>query len=694
MNWFYDLRIGTKLVAGFAVVALIAAAIGIIAISNLHSIQTADDNLYRCETSGVVQLDRISSAFHRARLNLLSLVIAKTPEEQRRCESRIQELVEAMNTAAGAYEKTLESQADRDLYSKYAESYRNYVPLREKVVALALAGKAQEATGIMHGEGQQAADQLKNVIDEMVAERTDKAKETAENNQHLASASVTSMLVILGLGVTLAIGLGLFIARGISRPVQRLAAQAETVATGDLTIEVIQESADEIGHLAASFGIMVENLRETIRRVGEASSAVASASSEISSSTEQMAAGAQEQTSQASEVASAVEEMTKTIVENSRNAGQTSETAKRAKQSAEEGGKIVEATVVGMKRIAEVVNRSAQTVRALGKSSDQIGEIIRVIDDIADQTNLLALNAAIEAARAGEQGRGFAVVADEVRKLAERTTKATKEIAGMIKTIQDDTNGAVASMEEGTGEVDGGIKLADRAGASLEEIVTMIQTLTDMVAHIAVASEQQSSASEQISNNVTAISSVTHETASGVQQIARAAEDLNRLTDSMQHLLDRFKVSGETDGDRNAAAASRQRKSRLAVQENGRLVAHDDHGSSFDIEGAKQAHFIWRTRIQKLVTGKENVDNNQVISHKDCQLGKWYYGRGQSEFGSDGVFMELGRKHEEMHDMLKKTVTAWNAGRTDEAKVNADHIYTLSNQVVELLDQLSRVPVR
>jgi methyl-accepting chemotaxis protein len=237
-----------------------------------------------------------------------------------------------------------------------------------------------------------------------------------------------------------------------------------------------------------------------------------------------------------------------------------------------------------MKRIADVVNRSAETVKALGNSSNQIGEIIVVIDDIADQTNLLALNAAIEAARAGEQGRGFAVVADEVRKLAERTTKATKEISGMIKSIQADTAGAVSSMEEGTHEVDSGIKLADRAGASLREIVGMIQNLTDMVAQIASASEQQSSASEQISKNVDAISKVTGETASGTQQVARAAEDLNRLTENLQQLVSKFKLSDEVAEHRIAlhkpepAGSKTKRtdsKSMVAVRENGSLTTHE-----------------------------------------------------------------------------------------------------------------------
>jgi len=243
---------------------------------------------------------------------------------------------------------------------------------------------------------------------------------------------------------------------------------------------------------------------------------------------------------------------------------------------------VVEETVAGMKRIAEVVNRSAGTVRALGKSSDQIGEIIGVIDDIADQTNLLALNAAIEAARAGDQGRGFAVVADEVRKLAERTTKATKEIAGMISAIQGDTSGAVASMEEGTREVDSGIALADRAGRSLREIVTMIQNLTDMVSRIAAASEEQSSASEQIAKNVEAISAVTGETAQGAGQIARAAEDLNRLTENLQQSIRKFSIDAGAEvrvpgahTEFQDAGGPGNRNSRLAVRKNGTIVHHE-----------------------------------------------------------------------------------------------------------------------
>mgnify|MGYP001281113653 CR=1 FL=1 len=325
-------------------------------------------------------------------------------------------------------------------------------------------------------------------------------------------------------------------------PVTEGVAVLGKMAQGDFTIKITSDYKGDHRLIKDSINTVVDSLNNTLGKVTEAVAATASASNQISSSTEEMAAGANEQTRQTTEVAGGVEEMTRTIVENTKNVTLAADNAKDAGQKAREGGKVVNETIEGMNKIAEVVRKSAQTVQALGKSSDQIGEIVQVIDDIADQTNLLALNAAIEAARAGEQGRGFAVVADEVRKLAERTTKATKEIATMIKQIQRDTTDAVDSMEEGTAEVEKGKLLANRAGGALEEIVEGSQQVLDIVSQVAAASEQQSTAAEQISRNVEAISSVSQETAAGTLQIAKAAEDLSKLTLNLEDLIDQFKI--------------------------------------------------------------------------------------------------------------------------------------------------------
>ena len=341
-------------------------------------------------------------------------------------------------------------------------------------------------------------------------------------------------------------------------PIQESAKLIDHYASGDFTNRITSQYKGDHQLIVDGLNKMGDSVSKVLNQVKEAVQATASAANQISSSTEEMAAGAQEQSSQTTEIAGAVEEMTKTIYETSKNTGQASEASKNAGKVAKEGGAVVEETIEGMIRISEVVRKSADTVQELGKNSDQIGEIIQVIDDIADQTNLLALNAAIEAARAGEQGRGFAVVADEVRKLAERTTKATKEIATMIKQIQKDTSDAVDSMKKGTEEVEVGKKLAEKAGNSLHEIIQGAELVVDIVSQVAAASEEQSTAAEQISKNIESISSVTQQSASGIQQIAHASEDLNRLTLNLQEIVAQFKVD-------NVGSS-------YAVRQNGKLV--------------------------------------------------------------------------------------------------------------------------
>lgn len=318
----------------------------------------------------------------------------------------------------------------------------------------------------------------------------------------------------------------------------------ERLADGDLTVSLTAKQHDDVGRLYDGFNRAIERIREMFENIVEAVGATASATGEISSSTEEMAANSSEQSMQASEVAGAVEEMTKTILESTENSRVAADSATENGEKARQGGQIVIETIKGMNKIAEVVLSAAETVEKLGSSSNQIGEIIQVIDDIADQTNLLALNAAIEAARAGEQGRGFAVVADEVRKLAERTTKATKEIAVMIKKIQEDTELAVSSMKQGTMEVEKGKGLAEKAGESLQEIIVGTEKGADLIKQLAAASEQQASTSEEMSKNIEGINTSIQHSSSGIQEIARASEDLNRLTLNLQDMISKFKISG------------------------------------------------------------------------------------------------------------------------------------------------------
>jgi methyl-accepting chemotaxis protein len=580
MNWFNNLTFLKKLMLSYGLMAAIAAVIGYFGYSGLLILGANQDALYKDRLVPIDNLSQANGDIMKVRGNLLAAISAPNESVRQLELSEQEKLIDETDNLITAYSKTVLVREEEEALPKLQESWGRYKTILHQAKSLIVEKKEDAATALLFSdEGLSAVRATIENFGQLLTVNRKIAAELDVSTDETRDSTTKQLFVCIIVGVAIALGLGYFISKSITTPVTQIIYQIDNA---DLNSQFNSRRADEIGMLQRSFDKFVGSIKSTLVQVSEATAAVASASSEISSSTEQMAAGSQEQTSQTSEVASAVEEMTKTIVENSRNAVETADTAKQARRSAEEGGKIVDETVSGMKRIADFVNQSAETVKALGKSSDAIGEIIAVIDDIADQTNLLALNAAIEAARAGEQGRGFAVVADEVRKLAERTTKATKEIAEMIKKIQSETVGAVQSMEIGTREVDNGISLADKAGSSLKAIVEVSVKVTDMVSQIAAASEEQSSASEQISKNVEAISSVTNQSAAGTQQIARAAEDLNRLTENLQQLVAAFNLDGNGSATetplrqhlKQKPSAGQAEKSRLAVRANGKLVPH------------------------------------------------------------------------------------------------------------------------
>ncbi len=299
---------------------------------------------------------------------------------------------------------------------------------------------------------------------------------------------------------------------------------------------------DELGILGGWFNTFVIKVHGIIVQVAQATQEVASAATQIASSSEEMAAGMKQQTEQVTQISAAMEQMSQSVVEVARKSGDAASNASEAGKTAEAGGTVVRETITGMEAIAGAVNSGADSVSELGKRSEQIGQIVAVINDIADQTNLLALNAAIEAARAGEHGRGFAVVADEVRKLADRTTKATEEIAQSIRAIQSGTQEAVGRMNSGTEQVTLGVQKATRAGESLDQIVTAARGVADMIRSIAAAAEEQSAASEQISRNVESVSAVIKQANEGAEQAAAAATQLSRKAEELQRMVGQFKL--------------------------------------------------------------------------------------------------------------------------------------------------------
>ena len=539
MGWYRDLYVRHKLMLFGGMVAVLAMAVGAAGLYGIRTSEAAMRDII-VQSTALRNHQDIDMMHDALRADVMTALNAGSHRGEGADEVRadLAEHIATMRTATERNHALTLSAEVRATMDSTQHHVDEYIVRTEHMVEAALKDPRSanaELPGYL-GIFRELEEELGRLSDRIETENERSRSDGAEHAS-IAGATIWS---VTGIVLALIVATSLMISKRMSTPVHRLIGLTGRVAAGDLTVEIVPESKDEIGNLSATFRDMVENLRKTLGAVQDAAAAVASASAQISSSTEEMASGAQAQTVQTSEVASAVEEMTKTIIENSQNAENTAQTAKQAKEAAANGGAAVTETVRGMQEIAAVVQASAATVKELGTSSDQIGRIIGMIDEIADQTNLLALNAAIEAARAGEHGRGFAVVADEVRKLAERTMRATKEVGVTIQQIQRDTISAVQTMERGTETVEIGIRRADRAGASLTEIVTVFQDVMERVSQIAVASTEQSTASEMISRNVEAISSVTQQTASGTQEIAKTAEDLNRLTENLQRLLSQF----------------------------------------------------------------------------------------------------------------------------------------------------------
>jgi methyl-accepting chemotaxis protein len=361
--------------------------------------------------------------------------------------------------------------------------------------------------------------------------------------------SVITMIVIaaslIGAGILIYLK---YLHTSITLPLRMLVRASSRIAAGDLSTEITGlKVKNEIGDLAHDFNAMVTNLRTIIGQVKNGAVQLAAATEQLSSTADQIVQGSIEQDNKSTQVATASQELSSTIEDVARNAGSAAESAKEASAEANTGGQIVEKSVSSINGIASIAGKTSEVMSVLGSRSNEVGVIIKVIDDIASQTNLLALNAAIEAARAGEQGRGFAVVADEVRKLAEKTTQATKEITETISVIQEDTNKAIASMDDEMRAVDEGVQLSKDAGSALESIVKRVDEVTSMIEQIATASEEQSSAANQIGNDIDDVVSISKAASTGAQEIAQASSSIAQLASDLQAIVETFNI--ETRGE-------------------------------------------------------------------------------------------------------------------------------------------------
>ncbi len=406
----------------------------------------------------------------------------------------------------------------------------------EQAVQTLLGEKAgTDAYWQAYEEVMSGSNQLRKVSDNLTKSFTN----YAHGNQVFILWSVTAMiaLTLLSFGIIF-----VMFNRAIIEPVTRLVGVANKIAEGDLTQKLSISGKDEMGTLANALNTVSGNLNTMVSKINATAQHLTDSTARIVDVSRQMKEGAGKQAVQTQTVARSMEQMEETSREMSQHAEEATSAAAQASDVAVKGGEIVRHSIDGMVQVSSTVQESAEKVEQLARHSEQIDQIVSVIEDIANQTNLLALNAAIEAARAGEQGRGFAVVADEVRGLANRTTDATKEIADMVKVIQSGTEAAVVSMEAGRKEAEQGVEMANQAGASLEQIVEVVDGLSDRIQQITGATVAQSAVTHDVTANVATVSEISEQTEKDAQQCSASSSELAKLAVELREMVGQFKI--------------------------------------------------------------------------------------------------------------------------------------------------------
>lgn len=475
---------------------------------------------------------------------------------------------------------------------------------------------------------------------------------------------VVELLGLIGMqALLLSAGVTVVIVAAISFPVMNIlekpivelndALKIKAADSKDIGTAMTIPKDNAMGSIVEQLNIIFKNIGQITTEFAKTTNELAFTASKMSDSTERTAKNTNQQHMETDMVATAMHEMNAAVEEVAKNASDASTSAKDAQDSADKGTAVARTTKGAIDTLIADINQASSVIHDLEEHSQNIGGVLEVIKGIAEQTNLLALNAAIEAARAGEQGRGFAVVADEVRTLANRTQESTQEIETMIERLVNGVNATVKVMAIASEK---GLQCSDQVDntlTSLDEILLAVAAINDMNTQIATAAEQQSAVANEVNMNITNISSLAEKTSQDANDAKTTSEELANVSEKMKNL-----VSGVASS--NAA---------------------------LDLSSAKAAHLNWKTKLRSFLDGKESLSMEQAVSHKHCAFGKWYYSQGLSQYGHISAIAAVEDPHEELHDLIKTIIDYKNNGHIADAESAYEMVDTISGEIVELLGQ-------
>jgi methyl-accepting chemotaxis protein len=542
------MTIGKKLTAGFAVLGLMMAFIGGFSLFEFSKMNRAAIGFTDSILPAVVRTSTLGETINALRRYELDVfLVADDAQQKARYRNESEKSLQEAARQIVAHDGTIwaEDREERRAFDIVKADWERYVALHQRIRQMQDSGQMAEARHLFMGEGVTLYTTLSKSVGDLI--RINHGYSVGSRAEVIAAFDSAKLSVTLALviGLALVVALSVVLTRQIRDPLIMLARQAQRIASGDLGRGELQEwirgnrfNRDELGQLGSAIDRMQGALAELVSEISGSVSQLSSAVEEVSAISEQSAKGMASQQGEVSQVATAMNEMQSTVNEVARNTTDAMGAAKQASRTSTQGNQVVRSAIGSIEQVSRQIEQAGSVVQQL--ETDSASMVLDVIRGIAEQTNLLALNAAIEAARAGEQGRGFAVVADEVRSLAQRTQASTAEISKMIEVLQERTAEAGSAMQLSRQQMQESVELAREAGSSIDSINGAVTQITDMNTLIATATEQQNAVTEELNRSIVKIHTAADENAQGAQQTAQACVELSRLATSLHHMTQRF----------------------------------------------------------------------------------------------------------------------------------------------------------